>query len=261
MKYYVVSDVHGFYDEFRIALATQGYFSDTEPHKLILCGDIYDRGKQVAELQNFILDLMEKDEVILIRGNHEDLMLDLLDEWDMCSYKDDINISNGTVCTALQLTDFTLLDLKANPDEIKTKLSQDLFITKIIPNMVDYYETENYIFVHGWIPCTPIVYARQKGRFVYKYIYNENWREADETEWDKARWINGMEAAHCGVTEPNKTIVCGHWHCSFGHSNYEGNGGEFDNDSDFSPYFADGIIAIDACTAFSDRVNCIVIED
>ena len=26
-------------------------------------------------------------------------------------------------------------------------------------------------------------------------------------------------------------------------------------------YYADGIIAIDACTAFSRKVNCIVIED
>lgn len=22
--------------------------------------------------------------------------------------------------------------------------------------MVDYYETDHYIFTHGWIPCTPI---------------------------------------------------------------------------------------------------------
>lgn len=91
--------------------------------------------------------------------------------------------------------------------------------------MVNYYETENYIFVHGWIPCVSIPFARQKGRFIYKYMYNENWPKANELEWNKARWINGMEAAHSGVIEPNKTIVCGHWHCSFGHSNYEGKGG------------------------------------
>ena len=46
-----------------------------------------------------------------------------------------------------------------------------------------------------------------------------------------------MAAAHAGITETGKTIVCGHWHCSFGHAKYEGKGGEFDNDPDFSPYF------------------------
>lgn len=34
-----------------------------------------------------------------------------------------------------------------------------------------------------------------------------------------------------------------------------------DADSDFSPYYANGIIAIDTCTAFSRKVNCMVLED
>lgn len=70
-----------------------------------------------------------------------------------------------------------------------------------------------------------------------------------------------MEAAYGGVIEKNKTIVCGHWHCSFGHSKYEGDGGEFDNNPNFAPYFGEGIIALDACTPVSKKINCIVIED
>lgn len=58
-----------------------------------------------------------------------------------------------------------------------------------------------------------------------------------------------------------KTIVCGHWHTSYGHSKYEHKGTEFGEDADFSPYYGPGIIAIDACTAFSGKVNCLVIED
>ena len=60
--------------------------------------------------------------------------------------------------------------------------------------------------------------------------------------WSQARWTNGMEAAHSGVIECGKTIVCGHWHCSFGHANYEGKGSEFDQDADFAPYYADGMM-------------------
>ncbi len=208
MKYYVVADVHGFFDELKFALTEKGFFTDTEQHKLIVCGDLFDRGKQATELQEFILDLLAKDEVILIRGNHEDLMLELLKE-------------------------------------------------TIIPSMLDYYETSHYIFVHGWIPCTV-----KGGLFdPVEYIYNSNWRDADKVVWNQARWQEGMQAAHNHVVEPGKKIVCGHWHCSFGHTHYENKGGEFENDPDFSPYYGEGIIALDACTAFSKKVNCIVIDD
>ena len=58
-----------------------------------------------------------------------------------------------------------------------------------------------------------------------------------------------------------KTILCGHWHCSYGHAVYEHKGSEFGSDADFSPYYGPGIIALDACTAHSRKVNVIVIED
>ena len=60
----------------------------------------------------------------------------------------------------------------------------------------------------------------------------------------------------------NREIVFGKLEaCSDGHSKYEHKGTEFGEDADFSPYYAPGIIAIDACTAFSGKVNCLVIED
>ena len=50
-------------------------------------------------------------------------------------------------------------------------------------------------------------------------------------------------------------------HTSCGHSRFEGKGTEFDPDADFSPYYAPGIIALDACTAYSGRVNIITMDD
>lgn len=70
-----------------------------------------------------------------------------------------------------------------------------------------------------------------------------------------------MEAAASGLIVEGKTIVCGHWHCSFGHAHYENDGGEFSNNPNFSPYYGKGIIALDACTVISHKVNCIIIED
>lgn len=97
------------------------------------------------------------------------------------------------------------------------------------------------------------------GRSYKSYSYISSWREADREQWNQARWFNGMDAAQ--TADENKTIVCGHWHTSYGHSKYEHKGTEFGEDADFSPYYGPGIIAIDACTAFSGKVNCLVIED
>ena len=64
MKYYVTADIHGFYSILRSSLEDAGYFQDKDPHKLIILGDLFDRGKEALQLQDFILDLMGRDEVL-----------------------------------------------------------------------------------------------------------------------------------------------------------------------------------------------------
>lgn len=259
MKYYVVSDIHGFYSELIEALTENGYFSDTEPHKLIICGDLIDRGNEINQLTDFILELIKKDEVILIRGNHEDLLIDLIERiYDYLPYPEYTHHgANGTFKTALALTKMKKTDVELFPENFRNRALCSPFIRKIIPQMVDYYETDNYIFVHGWIPCIEEAYiGREK-----KYIYWKSWRNAQRQNWDRARWINGMAAHKWGVKEESKTIVCGHFHTSWGHSVIEGKCSEFGSDADFSPYYSDGIIAIDACTSYTKRVNCIIISD
>lgn len=257
MRYYVVADVHGYFDEFSAALREKGFFEDTSSRKLIICGDLFDRGSKALDVQNFVLDLMSKDEVILIRGNHEDLALDLLNGWHRESYRQFHHHINGTIDTVCQLTQLSPTALYQEPETFGRAFLQTPFIQTIIPAMLDYYETKHYIFTHGWIPCTPI----KLNENLTEYALIEEWRSADKYMWDKVRWINGMEAAHGGIRMPGKTIVCGHWHCSFGHSHYENDGGEFDNNPNFTPYYGDGIIALDACTPISKQINCIIIED
>ncbi len=180
-----------------------------------------------------------------------------MNEWHRKSYQEYYHYANGTIDTVCQLTETTEEELFVNAEEVGRKLLRNPYIQTIIPQMLDYYETEHYIFTHGWIPCV-LDESENKGT---KYVPIGDWRNADEDLWKKARWINGMEAAHHGVVEKGKTIVCGHWHCSFGHAHYEDDGGEFDNKPNFNPYYGKGIIAVDACTPVSKRINCIVLED
>lgn len=261
MRYYVVSDVHGFYDELIKALTAQGFFKDKEPHKLIVCGDLLDRGEQTNELVEFALELMRKDELIYIRGNHEDLLNTLLDDlsgvdndrltWqlvDGTSY----HIHNGTWQTALSLSGMTSGEAYVYPLKCVDAIKKSEYYTKLLPTAINYYETGDYVFVHGWIPVKNI-----RGTLKYR----DDWRTASKEDWNSARWDCGMDMAmRFKITEPNKTIVCGHYHTSYGHSIYEHKCSEFGENADFTPFYAGGIIAIDGCTALSGKVNCIVID-
>lgn len=251
MRYYVVSDVHGYFSELMSALNEKGYFTDTEPHKLVICGDLFDRGQEALKLQSFILDLLAKDAVILIKGNHEDMALKLLNGWHQGSYERHSHNSNMTVDTVYQLTGTTPRDLATRPNEVGKAFLETPFIQKLIPAMIDYLETPHYILVHGWIPCTV-----DTSKAVFEYSYMKGWRDADKDAWEYARWFNGMLAAHCGAVEADKTVICGHYRCSFGHVQYEG--GSADN---YTPYFGDGVIAIDAHTITSGKVNCLILDD
>lgn len=50
VRYYVISDVHGFYTPMTDTLKRAGYFDDPQPHKLIILGDLFDRGTEAPAL-------------------------------------------------------------------------------------------------------------------------------------------------------------------------------------------------------------------
>jgi len=271
MRYYVLSDIHGFFSLAKKALEKAGYFSDAVPHKLIVCGDLFDRGEEAFELQDFIVDLIQKDEVILIKGNHEDLALEFIENIDQYmdgSVRSSHHWGNGTVQTIVKLVGMDLKQVRENQkavaESIAEKFKQTPFFKTIIPSMLNFFETERYVFVHGWIPCVTGTDEHWDTAYVK---YDKDWRSAPDTEWEKARWYNGMKAAHSGVIVPNKVVVCGHYHCSYGWSKIKHEREEFPDErtkgweKSYEPYEKPGIIAIDACTAYSGIVNCIVLED
>lgn len=265
MKYYVVSDVHGFYTQLNESLKENGFFEDKEPHKLILCGDMLDRGNEAVKMQKFMTDLLEKDELIFVKGNHEWLLEEMISNFD--KYYSEIawgyshHISNGTWSSALQLSGLKELEAFKNVDIFLNKVKASDFYKKLLPASVNYFETNNYIFVHGWIPCFTenIPDWHRKGRH---YKFNPDWRKAAHKDWEAARWFNGMELAELwNIVEDGKKIVCGHWHASYGHSKIENKCSEFGDDADFSPFYGENVIGIDGCTAHTGKVNCIVIEE
>lgn len=229
MKIFAVSDVHGFTSILKRKLSDAGFERNNPNHLLVLCGDLFDRGSEAKEMLKFINEI---DNKIMVKGNHEDLMQDMITR-EYPLYHD---ILNCTYDTAVQLAWNDSLN-----DVDYTKLYG--IFDNLCSQMVDFYETKSYVFVHGWVPIT-------SGK--------RDWRNS--SLWKKARWLNGMEMQMKGKTLAGKTIVCGHWHCSWGNAiKYDVS--EFDDDAIWDPYTAPGIIAIDRCTAHTKDMNIVVLED
>lgn len=262
MKYYVVADVHGYYDLLKQALQEAGFFDETEPCKLIVCGDLLDRGTQANEMVDFMVDLKKKEQLIYILGNHEDLLVQCLQEIARGGVHEiasgtSHHYRNRTWDTLLQLSQMSETDAYRNPYELIRRVRGSTFYRELLPYGINYYETPNYVFTHGWIPC----FSNGYGMSV-KYQYNPGWREAGIVDWEQARWMNGMHmACNHHILEGDKIIVCGHYHTSYGHAFIDCTCSEWGKDANFSPFRAKGIWAIDGCVAYSQKMNCIVIVD
>lgn len=257
MRYFICSDVHSFYDEFIKALDDKDF--NAKKDKLIVCGDLFDRGYYSVECYDFVTSL--KDNFIYVRGNHEDLLnkcvMNIISEQSI----NRAHISNGTISTVAQFCgEETIVPFieSRRTDSIKQKTYESMkevldFINK---KSVNYFEINDMIFTHGWIPT---VYE-DKLEVAPRNMWNDS-EDFDCTPfWETARWENGMREWFKGAKVEGKTVVCGHWHCSYGHSVIDKKCSEFGKDAIFTPYINDGIIAIDSCVTHSGFLNCIVYD-
>ena len=71
--YFVVSDVHSFYNEMMYALVKAGFDKDNKNHIFVSLGDLLDRGPDAVKCLEFVNSL-PVERKILIKGNHERLM-------------------------------------------------------------------------------------------------------------------------------------------------------------------------------------------
>ncbi|MBQ8287714.1 MAG: metallophosphoesterase [Clostridia bacterium] len=74
-KLFVVSDIHGHATLMKQALTDAGFNPQDPSHLFICCGDCFDRGSENRAVLEYIQSLPRK---VLIRGNHEDLLAQVL---------------------------------------------------------------------------------------------------------------------------------------------------------------------------------------
>ena len=250
-KFFVVSDIHSFYTPLKRALDEKGFDTKNKDHWLIVCGDAFDRGDESEEVLHFLMSLERK---ILVKGNHDIL----LDECCMRGFAFSHDASNGTRKTIQDLGE-------AGCGRSFNKCCQITWdkLARYRELLVNYFETQNYIFVHSWIPTD--VHFEGESKPWYQQgktlTWMEDWRNANDVEWEEAMWGNPFDRHFEGLNKTGKTIVFGHWHCSTGHKMLGHCNDEFDKYSIWEPCYAEGIIGIDRCTAYTGKCNVLVLED
>lgn len=261
MNLFVVSDIHSYYTPMMEALTSAGFFED-KTGILVLLGDALDRGGEAQAVVDFLLELQKEKRLIYVTGNHEDLLVDCLQAISRGEiYKIASGMShhyvNRTFDSLLQLSGMSEREALSYPLELVSRVRASDYYQKLLSSCVDYFETAHHVFCHGWIP------TRTQGQPPYvRHRYDPDWRDAPPYEWRRARWSNGMEMAFkYRIGEPKKTVVCGHWHTSWGHAKIHRVCSEWGNDAKFEPFHDKGVLAIDACTAHSGRVNVIRLSD
>jgi hypothetical protein len=235
---FVVSDVHGYYTEMKEALEGADFCAEKDDHVFVSCGDLFDRGTENKAVYDFVRRLKNK---ILIRGNHEDMLLEALQRGCLIG----ADVDNGAALTVSDLLGKDALNEKGGFDrELHGEKIAEL--SAFIEGMSDYYETESHIFTHGWLP---IVF---EGRYPQ---VDPNWRSACAEDWRFAHGLEWQQLYSVGSILKDKTIVCGHRPARMGSM--------FDSFREFDcsePFFGKGMTAIDAGTVRSGRVNVLVIK-
>lgn len=234
-KFFVVSDIHGYASLLKKELEKAGYDENNSRHLLICCGDYFDRGNENVEVMKYFERIENK---VLLRGNHEDMLLKLFYDGKVLSH----HLINGTVTTLENFLGKYSIDPLDNTIDFSGKNRIVDRLCGFIENTVDYYETKNYVFVHGWIPDGG---ETAEGR-----------KKASKEEWEKARWKKWTEYYKGQPPIKDKTLVCGHMPTFYADRvdpSWEKNSA--------SIFRGNGVIAIDGGTNDSGKINVLVLSD
>lgn len=145
---FVISDVHGMYDELDKLL--ENYNPKTMT--LVFIGDLTDRGlqsKQVLEKAYSILSDPDCS-AVYVRGNHEQILLDFL-EYPIQGYQQFVKNGGDKTLISLLGEEFIVKNKnkpKLIAEEIKSKYPE---LIKMIEDSVLYYQRNNVLCVHAGV--------------------------------------------------------------------------------------------------------------
>ncbi|WP_342598289.1 metallophosphoesterase family protein [Psychrobacillus sp. FSL H8-0483] len=218
----VISDIHGELKKFEQLLEEVDY--DPETDQLILLGDYVDRGPNTKGVIDKVMSLKEAG-ALLLKGNHEDLMIKALTTDIERSWNHWIKLCGGD--KTLFSYGFSEIDIAASEEKFQKPELQSSTLNKhleFIQGLENYIETSDYIFVHAGVhPTTPIA----------------------ETDPHILMWIR--DEFHKGYNG-EKIVIFGHTETNSLHRDINNN----------NVYFGSNrIVGIDGGAVYGGQLNCL----
>jgi len=224
LKYYFVfSDIHGNLKSLVDALEKKGFDLENPDHILLSLGDNFDRGIENKDVLGFLRYFQKQNRLIMIRGNHDDFLLDFLK-----GVSDGIfNIKyNGLGNTLRELSDSNANTIELMRDSINQRYP---WLIGFLESMIPKFELGNYEFIHAGY-----TFDNVNGWYIYNFA---------ETPY----FIKNFDPK-------DKTYVFGHFHVQ--PLNYYELGIESSE-----PFRKKGFIGIDAKTIITKIVNVLVFSE
>ncbi|EEW94966.1 hypothetical protein HMPREF0406_01105 [Fusobacterium animalis 3_1_33] len=189
-KVIIIGDIHSCAEPLKEVLKD---FSEENLYAFV--GDYFDRGIQAVETFKIMLDLLEKPNVVLIEGNHENNSVKKF-------INDEEKYTKSFDETTLQplLKEFELEYIKAGLKKIYKRLRQCYAFE---------FRGKKFLCTHGGLPLVPklaLVSAREMIKGVGRYeteigeIYSENYKKGlcqDFIQVHGHRGINDGEYSYC----------------------------------------------------------------
>lgn len=251
MTYFVFADPHGNYEALITAITEMGYDAVNPQHQLIGCGDYFGRAAQsnsdCVNIWKYLTSPHHTNKPICIRGNHESILIDAIERRQLT----EVDIYNGEHNTFASF-------LGRYPNQVKRDCYLQFDAAKVMMNvgfydwlksLPWYFETEHYIFTHGFVPMMYFNRGVELNDF-------------GESEWEEASWSNtpdDIRTLDLIKVGTHKTIVFGHWRAKELNEKFADKWEEKDGE-----IYVDkerNLIGLDTTTALSYRVGCVVIED
>lgn len=190
--YYVMSDIHGCYKKMMNALEHWNY----EKEHLVIMGDLIDRGPNSLEVVRELMELSKHENVTVLKGNHEDMLLSWLlnTPYELLEYYYNEH-HNETFRSFMGRKRYMKSTRKQRALEIIRNFKNELNFMNQLPS---YLETESAIFVHAGIN-----------------LEADDWRlEETEMLWIREPFIYSSKT-------PEKRVFFGHTPTPFIHGDRE----------------------------------------
>lgn len=225
---FCVSDVRN-YDEL-IALLNKNKFDYyNEKHVLLVLGSILTINSPIADFEDYFMSLYQEKRLILIKNDKDDLILSvinsILDKNSLSNQmiesdqsKDENDYNNYftedeiwfDILNREHALDYISILLNCGVEilwkyrhELVQQLSKHSLI-KIVESSLYYYENNEYIFTHGWIPIIANDEFGETGECQYHYL--KEWRSANNDTWYQALRNRDKRFEN----KSGKTIICSH---------------------------------------------------